>query len=122
MVDVDPARILHFRTARHHLDRRIAAGSLAEAAGTAGIQETALGTAGISLHARVRDVTPAQLREALSVNKSLVMVWAMRGAPYIVPTEELAVFTTGSLPVGEGSHPSVAPTGPRPRSSIDSAG
>jgi hypothetical protein len=39
----------------------------------------------------------------LNVDKSLVMVWAMRGAPYIVPTDEIAIFTTGSLPTGEES-------------------
>ena len=93
MVDVDRAHILGFRTARHHLDRRLAAGSMTEAAGTAGIQEASLGTSGISLHARVRGMTPGRLRDALTVDKSMVMVWAMRGAPYIVPTEEMAVFT-----------------------------
>jgi hypothetical protein len=103
MVDVDRARILDFRTARHHLDRRLTAGSMTEAVGAAGIQETDLGTAGISLHARVRGMTPDRLRDALTVHKSLVMVWAMRGAPYIVPTDEMAVFTTGSLPTGEAS-------------------
>ena len=103
MVDVDRARVLGFRTARHHLDRRLAADALTEAAGTAGIQESSLGAAGISFHARVRGVTTDRLQSALSVDKSLVMVWAMRGAPYIVPTDEIATFTTGSLPTGEGS-------------------
>jgi hypothetical protein len=31
------------------------------------------------------------------------MMWAMRGAPYIVPVEDAAVFTTGAAPVGEAS-------------------
>jgi hypothetical protein len=48
-------------------------------------------------------MTPDRLRAALTVDKSLVMVWAMRGAPYIVPTDEMGVFTTGSVPTGEES-------------------
>lgn len=48
-------------------------------------------------------MTPNQLRNALTVSKTLVMVWAMRGAPCIVPTDEVGVFTTGSLPSGEAS-------------------
>ncbi|HSJ85043.1 MAG TPA: winged helix DNA-binding domain-containing protein [Acidimicrobiia bacterium] len=103
MVDVDRARVLGFRTTRHHLDRRLAADALTEAAGTAGIQESSPGTAGISFHARVRGVTSDRLQSALTVDKTLVTVWAMRGAPYIVPTDEIAIFTTGSLPTGEES-------------------
>ena len=100
---LDRPQIVAFRLERHHLSRRLPAGSLVDAAATCGIQETPIRTAVLALHARVEDVTVAAVDRALKRDKTLLTIWALRGAPYIVPTQEAALFTTGALPVGEDS-------------------
>jgi len=103
MLAVDREQILAFRLSRHHLDRRLPAGSLMAAVAASGTQETSLRTASLALHARVADVTLSDIDRTLKLDKTSLMIWAMRGAPYIVPTREAAIFTTGAQPVGEDS-------------------
>jgi Winged helix DNA-binding domain len=103
MVAVDQPQIQSFRLERHHLNRRLPAGGLVDATAACGIQETPKLTAALALHARVDDVTVADVGRALKRNKTLLTIWAMRGAPYVVPTGEAAIFTAGALPVGEDS-------------------
>lgn len=103
MLALDRPQILAFRLERHHLTRRLPAGSLVDAAAACGIQETPKLTALLALHARVDDVSLAEVDRALKHDKTLLTIWAMRGAPYVVPTDEAAIFTTGALPVGEDS-------------------
>jgi hypothetical protein len=103
VLDVDRSAIMRFRLSRHHLDRRLPAGSLVETAAVSGIQETSRRTAGLAVHARVAGLDSVDLDHALRRGKTVVMVWAMRGAPYIVPVGDAAVFTTGALPMGEAS-------------------
>jgi hypothetical protein len=100
-VDVD--RISAFRLSRHHLVRRLPAGALTPAVAAAGIQETPLRTAALALHARVTGVSTDEVDRALRVDKTLLTIWGPRGAPYLVPAGEVAVFTTGALPAGEDS-------------------
>ena len=63
------------------------------------MQETPLGTAALSFHARVDGLSTGKLEKALSRDRSLLALWAMRGAPYVVPATDLDVFTTGAMPV-----------------------
>ncbi|EOM77032.1 hypothetical protein Rrhod_1652 [Rhodococcus rhodnii LMG 5362] len=90
-----------FRLASHGLTDRIGAGALGDAASSCGIQDSPPGSALLALHARVEDVTAAAVDDALVVRKSLLRTWSMRGAPYVVPTADAAVFTTGVLPPNE---------------------
>ena len=55
----------------------------------------------LGLHARVDDVTVADVGRALKRDKTLLTIWAMRGAPTSCPLGEAAIFTAGALPVGE---------------------
>ena len=103
MLGVDRAGILAFRLSRHHLAWRLPARSMMDAVATSGIQETRLRTAILALHARVGEVTRAKVDRALDRDRTLLTIWAMRGAPYVVPTREAAIFTTGALPRGEDS-------------------
>jgi Winged helix DNA-binding domain len=98
---IDRAQILAFRLGRHHLAERLAARSMTRAVTACGVQETPLRTAGLALHARVAGVTPAKLDRALQRDKTLLTIWAMRGAPYVVPAREAAIFTAGALPQRE---------------------
>jgi hypothetical protein len=96
-------QVLAFRLAGHHLARRLPPGSLLEAAAACGIQETPHGTAPLALAARVEGLAPRQLERALDGERALLAIWALRGAPHLVPTGDLPVFTAGAMPDGEAS-------------------
>jgi hypothetical protein len=75
-------QVLAFRLAGHHLHRRT---DPLTAIAACGLQDTPPGWADIALHARsTRQPDPADV----------LVVQAMRGAPYLVPRRDLAVFTT----------------------------
>lgn len=103
MLRVERDQILAFRLASHHLTARLSAGSLAAAAAACGVQDTPLNTAPLAFHARVAELGPADVGRALTADKSLLGVWSARGAPYVVPTADAAVFTAGALPVDQVS-------------------
>ena len=103
MLEVDRAAISTFRLSRHHLAWRLPARSVVDAFAACGIQETRLRTAILALHARVDDVSGAAFDRAREQDRTLLTTWAMRGAPYVVPAGEAAIFTAGAVPVGEDS-------------------
>jgi len=103
MLDVERAQVLAFRLCRHHLAQRLTSRSMMQAVAACGVQETPLRTANLALHARVAGVTLAKIDRALQQDKTLLTIWAMRGAPYVVPTREAAIFTAGALPGREDS-------------------
>jgi Winged helix DNA-binding domain len=96
-VAIGREQVLAFRLASHGLDLRTK--GLVEAAARCGIQETPLGSAALALHARVENLTPGKLDKALTKDQSLVTLWSLRGAPHVVRTADIAVFTTGALPL-----------------------
>ena len=98
---VTRAQILALRLQRHNLARRLVGGSLEEAAAVCGIQNSPPGSALLSLHARVEEVSGAALDRALLADKRLVQVWSVRAAPLLVPARDAAIFTHGLLPYGE---------------------
>jgi hypothetical protein len=100
---VDREQILASRLSGHHLDQRLPAGSLLEAAGACGIQNTPPGSATVSLFARVEGLNLEDVERALVEDKRLVQVWAMRHSAWVVPSQDMAVFTLGLLPDDEES-------------------
>lgn len=94
---------LAFRLAGHNLTRRLPGASLLDAAAACGIQETPTGSAGLAFAARTERATPADLDDALRARRTLVTLWSVRGAPYVVPSADLEVFSAGALPVGVAS-------------------
>ncbi len=101
--------VIAFRLGAHHLDARLHArldtgsgeNGLLDAAGRCGIQNSPPGSALLALHARVRDLTPEQLADAVAEEKSLLQTWSMRGSPFYFPAADAPVFTTGVLPPTE---------------------
>ncbi len=89
---VDVSQILWHRLRVNHLARRLPAGSFASAA-FAGLQDSAPRAALTSLHSRMEDV-----RTDAWEDPSLVQSWAPRGAVFVVPRSDLAVFALGILP------------------------
>ena len=84
--------VLAFRQRATYLHRRLPPGRLVEAA-FAGLQDSAPRSAVLALHARVRDVRPSAWKDP-----RFVQVWGPRGAVYVVPAHDVAVFTLGRSP------------------------
>jgi hypothetical protein len=87
-----PEQVLRHRARVSHLDRKLPAGSFAEAA-WGGLQDSVPRAGVISLHARVRDTQPDSWEDP-----SVVQIWFRGGADYIVPRDDVGIFTLGSYP------------------------
>jgi len=99
---VDRSQVLAFRARASRLDRKLARGSLADAA-SGGLQDSAPRAAVISLHARVEDVDPSCWEDP-----SLVQIWGPRAADYVVPRADVDAFTVGRLPRDPDQHARLA--------------
>lgn len=103
--------VVAFRLGAHHLVERHPAGrhgrqspdALLDVAGRCAVQDSPPGSALLALHARAEGVTRELVHDAVAEQKSLLRTWSMRGAPYLFPTADAAVFTTGALPTTEGA-------------------
>jgi hypothetical protein len=84
--------VLAFRRRVMHLVERLPAGSLTIAA-AGGLQDSAPRAAVTSLAARTTGVEPDDWE-----HPDLVQIWGQRGAVYVVPVADVAVFTLGRLP------------------------
>lgn len=93
--------VVAFRLAAHQLDERASTDQLADVAGRCGVQDSPPGSALLALHARVEGVTRETFDAAIAEDQSLLTTWSMRGAPFVLPTEDAAVFTTGVRPPTE---------------------
>ena len=103
MMRVGKDSVTAFRLNAHHLIRRLPEGSLVQAAAACGIQDTPPGSALLALHARVGGVTGGQLDDEIATSRRLLRTWCMRGAPFVVPAADAAVFTIGLLPDAEAA-------------------
>ena len=84
--------VLSFRQRATYLHRRLPPGRLVEPA-FAGLQDSSPRSAVLALHARVRDVSPSAWKDP-----RFVQVWGPRGAVYVVPARDVAIFTLGRSP------------------------
>jgi hypothetical protein len=93
-LDLTRSQILAFRRRVGSLDGRLPHGpaSLRRAA-WAGLQDSVPRAALLSLHARVEGTTERSWEDT-----SLVQVWGPRFSAYVVPADDVAVFTLGRLP------------------------
>lgn len=92
-----------FRLAAHHLERRRPAADVLAVAGICGVQNSPPGSALLSLHARAEGVTRDGFDHLIAQDKSLLQSWCMRGAPFVFPTADAPVFTTGALPTTQAA-------------------
>lgn len=92
---VSREQVVRYRARATHLDQKLPPGSFAKAA-WGGLQDS-IPRGGISsLHARVEETQPDSWEDP-----SLVQIWFRGGADYIVPREDVGVFTLGSYPRDE---------------------
>ena len=101
VAEVPRANVVAFRLAAHRLGERAGEDELLDVAGRCGIQDSPPGSALLALHARVRDVTKERVADSLDRTKALMRTWSLRGAPFVLPTADAAVWTTGVLPPTE---------------------
>jgi hypothetical protein len=85
-------QVLRYRQRVTHLDKKLPAGSFAEAA-WGGLQDTIPRGGITSLHARVEGTQPDSWEDP-----SVAQIWFRGGADYIVPRADVGIFTLGSLP------------------------
>jgi hypothetical protein len=93
--------VLAFRLRRQHLDRRLPPARLAEvAADCCGLRNSPPGSADAALAARLTGRSAAVVAEALAAG-SLVEVLGPRLVPTLVPPEDVALLTVGTMPADE---------------------
>jgi len=96
-------QVIAFRLDSQHLSSRLPPGSLIQAAGACGLQNTPPGSAELALHARIGGLAPGEVGAALTGDRRLLQAWSLRASPYLFPTGDAAVFTLGLLPADEPS-------------------
>lgn len=90
MLDIDRRQALAFRVAGHHLHERT---DPLTAIAACALQEYPPGWSAVALHARADgELDPS----------TVVTVNAMRGAPYVVPRRDVAIFTAALVPEDAG--------------------
>jgi hypothetical protein len=91
-INVSRDQVVRYRARVSHLDEKLLPGSFAKAA-WGGLQDSIPRGGVISLHARVADTKPDSWEDA-----SLAQIWFRGGADYLVPRDDVGVFTLGSFP------------------------
>ncbi len=82
--------VLAWRARRQHLAQRVPADRALEVVSEiAGLHAQVMSCAELTLWARVEDLDPAFVREALWQDRALVKTWAMRGTLHLLPAGEL---------------------------------
>jgi hypothetical protein len=89
-IEIDAERAFAFRAWAMHLDERI---DSFRVAAFGGLQDTAPRAGLLGLHARATGVDPSSWE-----HPSLAQIWFRLGADYVVPRDDLAVFTMGAMP------------------------
>jgi hypothetical protein len=82
-----------WRLARHSLLERADRGQLLDVVTRLGaLHAQVMSAAELAAWARVRDVTPGDVRDALWADRMLVKTWAMRGTLHLLVAEELPLY------------------------------
>lgn len=100
---VSAEQAVAYRVAAHNLAERLPSGGLLDAAGVAAVQDTPPGHAPLALAARVAKLRPDDIDAALHDERTLVRMLSLRGAAYLVPRRDAAVFGPGALATDEES-------------------
>src|ERR687895_951532 len=85
--------VLAWRLTRQHLGRRARREeALGVVSQICGLHAQVMSSAELTLWARVEDLEPEAVREALWERRSLVKTWAMRGTLHLLPADELPLW------------------------------
>ena len=96
MTGVRWTQVAAWRARRHGLDARIAPGELHDVVSRlCGLHAQLTSSAELTLLARVDDLDPGALRDALWKERSLVKLWAMRGTLHMFASNEYPTWQAG---------------------------
>jgi hypothetical protein len=85
--------VLAWRLTRQRLDRRAPRDeALSVVREICDLHAQVMSSAELTLWARVEDLEPGAVREALWERRSLVKTWAMRGTLHLLPSDELPLW------------------------------
>jgi hypothetical protein len=85
--------VLSWRLKRQRLDRRAPRGeALGVVREICGLHAQVMSSAELTLWARVEDLEPEAVQEALWERRSLAKTWAMRGTLHLLPADELPLW------------------------------
>src|SRR5918997_2836795 len=86
-------RVLAWRLRHQYLDHRATQGeALGMVRQICGLHAQVMSSAELTLWARVEDLEPDAVQEALWKERSLVKTWAMRGTLHLLPASELPIW------------------------------
>ncbi|MFP4440756.1 MAG: winged helix DNA-binding domain-containing protein [Chloroflexaceae bacterium] len=93
MVTLNWNQVNTWRLAQQHLLERAERRQMLDVVtNLGGVQAQLMSAAELSLWARVQDLTPAAVREALWETRTLVKTWAMRGTLHLLPTHAFPLY------------------------------
>ena len=104
MMEIRAEQIRNYRLRAHHLDRKLPADGLLEAAGACGLQNSPPGAWETAAFQRLEGCTLGLLQDALYRDRRLLQAWSFRGAPVVFPTDQSGVFLS-ALAAREGEQP-----------------
>lgn len=86
-------RVRAWRLVQQRLDKRAPKGRLLEVvSGVCGIHAQVQSSAELQVWARVKDVSPNEIREALWEKRSLVRTWCLRGTLHLLTADDLPTY------------------------------
>jgi uncharacterized protein YcaQ len=92
-IELSWPQVLAWRMRRHHLIERAPPGEMLDVvARIGGLHAQVMSSAELTLHARVENLEPEAVANALWEDRSLVKLWAMRGTLHLLPAEELPTW------------------------------
>jgi hypothetical protein len=107
MTDLTWAQVLAWRVRRHHLAERAPhAQALAVVEEICGLHAQMMSAAELALWARVAEVMPDDVREALWTRRTLVKTWAMRGTLHLLTAEMFPSYVAAARPRANYRKPS----------------
>ncbi|GCE51003.1 winged helix DNA-binding protein [Thermosporothrix hazakensis] len=97
MIQATRTQALAFRLSSQNLLQRKPVDSLLDVAAVCGIRNTPPGSALLAFHARLEAFSPDALQHGL------LEVYSVRSSPFIVPAQDMLIFTLGALPADDAS-------------------
>jgi hypothetical protein len=99
---IDWARVMAFRTRRHHLHRRTPKKTMLEVvASICGLQAQLMSSVQLAMWTRIEGLTLADVRDALWKHRRLVKTWAMRGTLHVLHADD---YLRWQRPLGAYAH------------------
>ena len=92
MPELNAAQIRNFRLQAHHLHAACSKADIPALVGACGMQNTPPGAWETALYNRAPACSLLEMEQLLACDRSLLQAWSFRGAPFVFPANESAVF------------------------------